>query len=110
MSGCRITALAVSVQLAAPFASAEEFEATKTEVAAWVGADRDSDGALTSEEFPAFVRAMARAGQSTAQTIRFFGAYETAFSIADADGNGRLTPNELRSADDAHRIKRESGR
>ena len=61
------------------------------------------DGALTLREFPAFVRAMARAGQSTAQTIEFFGAFEMAFSIADANSDGRVTPDELRSADDSYR-------
>jgi hypothetical protein len=50
-----------------------------------------------------FVDAMAEAGQTTAQTIRFFGVYEFAFWTVDANEDGRLEPAELRAADDAYR-------
>ena len=97
-----MAAAALSAPIAGT-AQAEEFKATKTEVRAWVTADANEDGALTPPEFPAFVDAMAASGQSTAQTVRFFGAYEIAFSVADKNGDGRVTPNELRDADDSYR-------
>ena len=48
---------------------------------------------------------LAAAGQPTARQIRFFGAYRYAFGIADADGNGLVTPLELRSADNDFRAQ-----
>ena len=79
------------------------FEATTVEVAAFTAADRDGDVRLAAAEFPVFIDAMAGHGQSTARVIRFFEAYDYAFSIADADGDGFLVPDELRAADEGYR-------
>ncbi|MEL6264515.1 MAG: EF-hand domain-containing protein [Pseudomonadota bacterium] len=76
---------------------------TRAEVTAFRTADRDRDRVLKRDEFEVFVRAMAETGQDTARLIRFFGAYGFAFSIADANDDGRVSPAELRAADDAHR-------
>ena len=84
-------------------ALADQPEPTPDEINAWVAADADADGSLTPDEFVAFVDAIAKSGQSTARTIRFFDAYAFAFSIADSNGDGRVVPDELRSADDAYR-------
>lgn len=78
---------------------------TRSETDAFLKADRNGDRELDPPEFREFVRAMADAGQATAKQIRFFGAYGMAFRIADADGNGRVTPWELRAADNDHREK-----
>jgi hypothetical protein len=88
--------------LAAPCA-AQQFAASDDEVQAYIGADRNGDGVLSFPEFRVFVQSMARGGQPTARQIRFFGAYRYAFGIADADGNGVVTPIELRTGDDTHR-------
>ena len=95
-------ASALGLSLSMP-AGAEGLNPTKTEINAWVGADVNEDGVLTENEFPRFIDAMAAAGQSTAATVRFFGAYGIAFSVADDNGDGRVTPEELRSADDTYR-------
>ena len=81
----------------------EDFVATEAEIQAWVRADANKDGVLDAREFPKFIKGMAKAGQSTAELVYLFGAYETAFAVADSDGDGRVTPQELRSADDAYK-------
>jgi hypothetical protein len=58
---------------------------------------------LTVSEFRVFVRLMAAAGQSTALTIRTFGAYGMAFRRVDANRDGLASPAELRQADDGFR-------
>ncbi|MGP6089808.1 hypothetical protein [Antarctobacter jejuensis] len=74
-----------------------------SEVDAFVRADANRDGLLSFSEFRVFVRQMAAAGQSTAITIRSFGAYRLAFRRVDRDRNGFATPGELRRADDGFR-------
>ena len=92
----------VSLMSTAP-AGAKDDKATKVQINAWVAADTDGDRFLTLAEFPRFIDAMAAAGQSTAWTVRLFGAYRTAFSVADKNGDGRVTPDELRKADTRYR-------
>ncbi len=82
---------------------AQGLNPTQTETNAFMAADRDGNGVLTYSEFKIFVRAMAAAGQPTAKQIRFFGAYRMAFGIADMDGNGAVTPWEMRNADNDFR-------
>ena len=89
----------------AALAQAKALNPTRAEVDALTSADRDGDRHLDAEEFRVFVQAMAQAGQPTAKRIRFFGAYGMAFGIVDADKDGRLTPAELRAADDDYRRK-----
>lgn len=76
---------------------------TAGEVDAFVVADANRDGLLSFPEFKVFVRQMAARGQSTAITIRTFGAYGIAFRRVDADRNGLATPGELRRADNGFR-------
>lgn len=89
--------------LAALDAPAQAPDASPAEIAAFVGADANADLHLDPDEFRTFIAAMAETGQSTAQTVHFFGAYELAFGIVDANKDGRLSPVELRSADNDHR-------
>lgn len=84
-------------------AESTDLNPTAGEIDAFLSADDDGDRELTRAEFEKFVQAMAAQGQPTAKQIRFFGAYGLAFKIADGDKNGRLTPAELRNADDNHR-------
>lgn len=84
-------------------AQAQALNPTSTEIGAFARADRDGNLWLTLSEFRIFVNAMAQAGQPTARKIRFFGAYKYAFSVADLDGDGRVTPMEMRSADNGFR-------
>ena len=83
--------------------AAQALNPTNTEINAFVQADRDQNQWLDLSEFQTFVGLMARSGQSTAKQIRFFGAYRYAFSIADQNGDGRVTPIELRRADTGYR-------
>ncbi|MGH1413830.1 MAG: hypothetical protein ACRBB0_10055 [Pelagimonas sp.] len=84
-------------------ARAQVFSATDMEINAFVRADGNRDGVLTLPEFRVFVKAMAKAGQPTAMTIRTFGAYRFAFGIVDINKDGRASPEELRSADTDYR-------
>lgn len=84
-------------------AAAQPIPASDDEIHAFVRADGNADGVLTPVEFRVFVQAMARAGQPTAQQIRFFGAYGYAFGVVDRNRDGVATPEELRRGDDAHR-------
>lgn len=86
-------------------ATAENLNPTKSEVDAFVKADRNEDRVLSRAEFKVFVRGMAAAGQPTAKKIRFFGAYGYAFSIVDKNKDAIVTPQELRAADDDFRAK-----
>lgn len=95
--------MAVALVLTSPTAQASDLNPTAAEIDAFLGADLDQDRHLNMDEFRAFVAAMADAGQSTSQTIRFFGVYEFAFGVVDSDEDGLLSPDELRSADEAHR-------
>lgn len=97
-------AVALALVLAAPLTipgmtQAQGFRASDQEVSAFVAADANADGLLTLAEFRVFVRAMAGAGQPTAQTIRTFGAYRYAFGVVDRNRDNRASPEELRAAD-----------
>lgn len=102
------SALKTIISLALTFIAApcmaQPIPASDTEVQAFMAADRNGDGVLSPAEFRAFIQAMARAGQPTARRIRFFGAYDYAFSIVDTDADGVVTPSELRRGDDSHRF------
>ena len=84
---------------------AQTLDPTQPEIDAWVVADAEGDGHLRKPEFIVFVRAMAGSGQKTAQRIRFFLAYGYAFSVADKNRDGILTPQEMRAADGGYRAQ-----
>ncbi len=90
-----------NAQTTAPGAGA----VTPLEVQAFTPADANRDGLLSFSEFRLFVRQMAAAGQSTAITIRTFGACRLAYRRGDADRNGLATPGELRRADTGFRAE-----
>ncbi|WP_424990908.1 hypothetical protein [Fluviibacterium sp. S390] len=102
-TGFGTTLLGAALIAAAPLWATEDLRPTQGEIDAFVLADADRDQSLTQPEFKTFVQAMAQQGQPTARQIRFFGVYGLAFSIADGDKDGRITPDELRQADDRHR-------
>ncbi|WP_167645589.1 hypothetical protein [Mameliella alba] len=96
-----LSALPVCAQTVVPGAG----PVSRGEVDAFVRADADRDGFLSFAEFRVFVRLMAASGQSTAITIRNFGAYRLAFRRVDANRDGRASPGELRRADDGFRAE-----
>ena len=81
-------------------ASANAFEATETEVAAFLLADVNKDLVLDRKEFKTFVLEMAKSGHDSSRTVRTFGAYGYAFKITDQNKDGVVTPQELRTADE----------
>lgn len=99
----RFLGLLLFAALIIPPDPAQSFEANVQEVDAFVLADQNRDGHLSRSEFVPFIRAMAKAGQSTAKTIRAFGAYDFAFGVVDKNGDGLASPKELRQADDGYR-------
>lgn len=94
-------AFAIAV-LSGASTQAKEFTSKDPEVRAFRQADADGDEVLSKPEFKTFVQLMADVGQATAKRIRFWGAYGIAFSIADQNGDGTLTPSEMLSADKKH--------
>jgi Ca2+-binding EF-hand superfamily protein len=99
----KVAVFAAFVAFSPGDARAQALNPTNTEIGAFAQADRDGNLWLTLSEFRIFVNAMARAGQPTARKIRFFGAYKYAFSVADLNDDGRVTPMEMRSADNGFR-------
>ena len=84
---------------------AQNVKPTQSEIDAWVKSDANADGRLNKSEFIVFVKAMAEAGQKTAQRVRFFRAYGYAFSVADKNQDGILTPEEMRAAEAQQRTR-----
>ncbi len=95
--GCAVALAPVS----AP-AQSSDLNPTATEVDAFLTADVNQDALLHLSEFRTFIRLMAEAGQPTARQIRMFAAYRFAFGITDKNNDQRVSPDELRAADDAH--------
>ena len=59
-------------------------------------ADRNKDGVLNRGEFARFIRAMAKLGSRDAKKVIRWNAYNTGFSRADGNKNGKITLNELK--------------
>lgn len=64
----------------------------------FVEADTDNDATLTPSEFVTFINLNADYGIGRSRTIRSFGRYDMAFSRVDANRDGAVTPEELKSA------------
>ena len=62
---------------------------------AFSAADANADGMLDVTEYQAYVEALAGSGDAAALEIQEGGAYSDAFTAADADQSGSLTPAEL---------------
>ncbi len=58
-------------------------------------ADADGDGILVYAEFATFIDLAAADGLGNAERISARGWHSRAFSRVDADGDGRVTPQEL---------------
>ncbi|MGH1579101.1 hypothetical protein [Planktotalea sp.] len=100
------TTVAVVIGLCALIAQPiAALEVTQDEVNAFLAADKDQNMSLDREEFPIFVRHMARVGQPTARTIVTFKAFGYAFKRADINGDRKVTPQELRTSDDQYRAE-----
>lgn len=99
----RTAAVALCATGFSGLAIAQDLNPTAAEIDAFLSADLNEDQNLTPAEFRVFVDAMADTGQTTAKTIRFFGAYGFAFMTVDANEDGRLDPSELRAADGEYR-------
>lgn len=87
--------LALCTGLIACVAHAQE--ATEAEARAYVAADRNGDGVLSAPEFRTFMDALAVLGAPAAKRVKFFGIYDMAFGIVDADGDGVVGPRELQN-------------
>ncbi|MEJ6390278.1 EF-hand domain-containing protein [Gymnodinialimonas ulvae] len=96
MCVARWTALALVMVLPAAAAQAQYEEES---VQAFLAADLNGDERLTEAEFRTFIRTLADAGAPMSRRIRTFGAYGIAFSRTDANGDGLLSPAELRAAE-----------
>ena len=92
----------VFADIALPFSLSAQTNPSETEISAFLAADDDQTQTLTLDEFKVFIRLMARHGQPTARTIRFWGAYRYAFNLADINNDGALDPDELASGNHRH--------
>lgn len=60
-------------------------------------ADVDANGALSLSEFTTLIDLNAEDGLGRAATVKRFGRYGTAFGRVDANADGLVTPEEIRS-------------
>mgnify|MGYP001556057168 FL=1 len=60
-------------------------------------ADADNDGVLVQAEFTAFIDLNAEDGLGNAARVRSLGMHARAFRRIDGNGDGRVTPTELRA-------------
>ncbi len=95
----------VLLAVSSPNAHAQNRKPSQAEMDAWARADANADGQLDKSEFIVFVKAMAEAGQKTAQRVRFLRAYGYAFSVADSNRDGVLSPAEMRAAENGQRAR-----
>lgn len=100
-----MTGASILVAMSGSGGMAQNLNPTQSEIDAWAKADGNADGRLDKSEFIVFVKAMAEAGQKTAQRVRFLRAYGYAFSVADSNQDGILTPEEMRAADNRQRAR-----
>jgi len=71
-------------------------EAEREQVAAnFREADADGDGALTRAEFTRLIDLNAQDGIGRAKLIASLDGYDLAFGRADANADGRVTPEEI---------------
>ena len=66
-------------------------------------ADRNGNGTLNRGEFRAFIDLLAKDGLPIAKRVRFWNVYGLAFRITDKNGDGELTPRELRRSERENR-------
>ena len=60
-------------------------------------ADADGDGKLTKKEFRKFIDLNAEDKLGRAAQIKSYGMYDRAFGRIDADGDGFVTPDEMKA-------------
>ncbi len=96
------TRLLVAATLVAGFTAVGPAVADEAEKAQarenFVAADANADQKLDATEFKTFINLNADFDIGRAATVRRFGAYETAFSKVDANGDGFVTAEELAAA------------
>ncbi|MEM9839818.1 MAG: hypothetical protein AAF830_11800 [Pseudomonadota bacterium] len=92
--------LAVVALAAGPHARASEAHRAQAETN-FLEADADADGALTFDEFTTMVDLNAQHGIGRAAIIQRLGRYGMAFGRLDGNGDGLVTPEELRAMAEA---------
>lgn len=93
--------IAIAVLAILPTLANAQFE--DQSVQAFRAADANGDELLTEAEFRVFIQQLAAYGAPMSRRIRNLGAYGVAFGRTDTDGNGLITPAELRAAESANR-------
>jgi len=86
----------VAALLPGAVAAASEAEREKA-AENFVQADVDADGALTLAEFTTLIDLNAEDDLGRAATVKRFGGYAKAFGRIDSDGDGVVTPAEIRA-------------
>ena len=91
--------LTAAAALASPAHAAPEDAAYRT-------ADANGDGTLNRGEFRTFIDLLAKDGLPIARRVRFWKVYGMAFRMTDKDGNGELSPAELRRSERENRNRK----
>ena len=76
-------------------ATAQERDVLSIVEANFAAADADGSTGLDATEFRALIDANALSKIGRAATVKRFGAYDRAFDIADKDGDGSVTWDEI---------------
>lgn len=77
-----------------------------SESAIYHSADANNNGTLSRREFRTFINLLAADGVPIAKRVRFWRVYGTAFRMTDKDGNGEVTPAELRASERNNRNRK----
>ncbi len=96
----KIIALSSAILMASSaYACAQDAEPVMEEpvvINAFTAADIDADGALSRDEFVAFVVLKADAGDVDYKGVKLSGEYDNAFNTKDYNADGLLTAEELK--------------
>ncbi len=69
------------------------------EVSDFIESDSNKNGVLAGEEYKEFIKRRAKAGNASAKWVVTFSAWGRALKTVDTNGDGIVTPAELRAFD-----------
>lgn len=88
----KLILICLTVYMSVSYARADE-------VSDFIASDFDSNGVLVGDEYREFIKRRAKAGNASAKWVVTFSAWGRALKTVDTNGDGIVTPAELRAFD-----------